>query len=464
MKRLLVLLTSLMFLSNLNAQQTTDTSSLKSLAKKLDEFITSSSGDFKFNGSVLISQKGEIILQKGYGSENIAAHLLNDSNTVFQIGSMTKQFTAAVILKLQEEGKLSVQDKLSKYLPDYHYGNKISLEDLLTHTSGIYNYTNDIDAEDSAIVCNPINKKVILDAFYNKSLDFKPGSKFSYDNSDYYLLGLIIEKITSEPYEQVVREIIFEPAKMTHSGFNFRNINDSSKAIGYEKISDTPIIAQRWDSTVTYAAGGIYSTTGDLYRWAKAIRNKQILSESSWKQMFIPHLANYGYGWWINNYYDKKYFMHSGVLPGFTSYFIYYPDEDVNVIILQNSGTGRSVDYANMMIMGTGVSAILFNKPYTTNKDAVEITLPDSVLKQYVGTYALDKKHLSIVTLEDDHLQIVTPAGAIPKKSTLFAETENHFFLKGINLKLEFVKDSNGNVTQLVYHMNGIDEINKKIK
>ena len=339
------------------------------------------------------------------------------------------------------------------------------MENLLTHTSGIYNYTNDISAAASAIVCNPVNKKMILDAFYDKPLDFKPGTKFGYDNSDYYLLGLVIEKITSKGFEQAIREMIFEPAKMIHSGFNFRNINDSNNAIGYEKINgDKAVIAQRWDSTITYAAGGIYSTTSDLYKWAKAIRNKQILSGNSWTQMFTAQLGNYGYGWWINKYYDKKYFMHSGVLPGFSSYFIYYPDEDVNVIILQNTGTGRSVDYTNMMIVATGLSAILFNKPYTTNKEAIEIVLPDSVLKQYSGTYALDKRHVSIVTFENGHLQIVTPAGSIPKKTPLFAESENRFFLKGINMKLEFVKEPDGNISQLVYHVNGIDEINKKIK
>jgi CubicO group peptidase (beta-lactamase class C family) len=454
----------LTFFINGNSQTTTDTSFLKNLSKKLDEFINSSSGDFKFNGSVLISKKGEIILQKGYGFQNIEAQLLNNSNTVFQIGSMTKQFTAAVILKLEEAGKLSVQDKLSKYFPGYRYGNKISLENLLTHTSGIYNYTNSIDARDSAIVCNPVDKKLILDAFYDKPLEFKPGTKFSYDNSDYYLLGLIIEKITSKPYEQVVREMIFDPAGMTHSGFNFRNINDSYKAVGYINTDENkPAIAQRWDSTVTYAAGGIYSTTGDLYKWAEAIKNKQILSEKSWKQMFTPHLGNYGYGWWVKNYFDKKYFMHSGVLPGFVSYFTYYPDDDVNIILLQNSSTGSSGDGTKLLILCQGLSAILFNKPYTINKDAVEITLPDSILEQYVGTYALDKRHLSIVTLEKDRLQIVTPNGGIPKKSTLFAESENHFFLKEINIKLEFIKDKHGNVTQLVYHVNGVDEIDKKI-
>jgi len=465
MKQVIVSLFIVLFFSNLIAQPLTDTSSLKSLAKKLNEYLVSNTGDSKFNGSVLISQKGSIILQKSYGFQNAAAHLLNDSNTVFQIGSLTKQFTATVILKLQEEGMLSVQDKLSKYFPDYRYGDRITLENLLEHTSGIYNYINDIEAGDSAVVCNPVDKKLILDAFYGKPLDFKPGKKFSYDNTDYFLLGMVIEKITGKSYEQVVRERIFDPLKMTASGFNFRNIKDYRKAIGYQKIhGDTVIMAQRWDSTVTYAAGGIYSTVGDLYKWANSIKSQQLLSESSLTQMFTAHLGNYGYGFWINHYFGKKCYMHTGGLPGFNSCFMYYPDEDVNIIILQNSGTGKSVDFANMIITSTALSAIVFNKPYKNNKEAIEIALPDTVLRQYVGTYTLDKAHVTIVTLENGLLQIVTPSGAVPEKSKLYAESESLFFLKGMNMKVEFVKDKNGLVSQLVYHVNGFDEINKKTK
>lgn len=465
MKQLFILPILFSLTNNLLAQKTSDTSFLKTLPKKLDEFIVSGSGDSKFNGSVLISQKGEIVLQKGYGFKKTLPPLLNDTNTIFQIGSISKQFTAVVILKLQEEGKLSLHDKVSKYLPDYRYGKEVSLEQLLTHTSGIYNYTDDITADDSALVCNPITKKTILDAFYNKPLAFKPGKEFSYDNSGYYLLGLIIEKITSKPYEQIVRDKVFEPLGMTHSGFNFRNINDSLKAIGYKNINETPNdLAQRWDSTVTYAAGGIFSTTSDLQKWTRAIKYKQIISESSWKQMFTPHLANYGFGWWINNFYDKRYYMHSGNLPGFQSSLTYYPDEDASIILLQNSGTGSSGDGAGLLLLQTGLASILFNKPYFISKNAVEVKLSDSILQQYVGTYELDRGHIGIVTLENGYLQIVTPTGGVPKKSPLFAENETNFFLKVINLKIEFIKDKNGKVTHLIFHANGIDEISKKVK
>lgn len=187
-----------------------------------------------------------------------------------------------VILKLQEEGKLSVNDPLDKYFPDYPDGNKTKLKNLLDPTSGIYNYTIGIGKEDSAIVCHPVKKRLIMNVFYHKPLDFAPGTKFKYDNSGYYLLGMIIEKVTGKPYEQVVRKLIFDPLHMDHSGFDILNLQDTSKATDYDKLSASQqVISHPWDSTVSYAAGGIYSTSGDLYKWAKAIADKQILTENS---------------------------------------------------------------------------------------------------------------------------------------------------------------------------------------
>ena len=171
-----------------------------SLTQKLDEYLISANKFYKFNGGALVAQKGKILLDKSYGYKNFTLRTLNDTNTIFQIGSVTKQFTATVILKLQEEGKLSVNDKLNKYFPEFKYADKITLENLLTHTSGIYNYTADIDENDSAIVCNPVNKQLVLDIMFKHDLDFKPGKEFRYSNSGYYLLGLIIEKVTGRPY------------------------------------------------------------------------------------------------------------------------------------------------------------------------------------------------------------------------------------------------------------------------
>jgi CubicO group peptidase (beta-lactamase class C family) len=147
--------------------------------------------------------KGKIILNNGYGFSNIMTKRANTSDTRFPILSVGKTFTATVILKLQEEGNLSINDKLSKYLPDYPQGDKIKIEYLLTHTSGIHNYTDDVGIEDSAIINHPVSKQRVLDQFWNKPLEFKPGTRYSYNNSGYFLLGLVIEKITGKPYETV---------------------------------------------------------------------------------------------------------------------------------------------------------------------------------------------------------------------------------------------------------------------
>ena len=247
-----------------------------SIKQKLDEYLVTANKVNKFNGNALIVQKGKVLLQKSYGYKNFAAPILNDSNTIFQIGSITKQFTATAILKLQEERKLSVQDKLSKYFPEFKYADEITIENLLTHTSGIYNYTNDIDSEDSALVCNPVNKDLAIEVMQKHKPDFKPGATFRYSNSGYYLLGLIIEKVTSKSYEQNIRDLIFTPLQMEHSLFDFSHSTDTNIAKGYQSISTKRQIeatAWRWDSTITYAAGGIWSTTSDMYKWAQAIAN-----------------------------------------------------------------------------------------------------------------------------------------------------------------------------------------------
>ncbi|MEP6682162.1 MAG: serine hydrolase domain-containing protein [Parafilimonas sp.] len=433
-----------------------------SMSQKLNEYLTSANKFDKFNGNALIVQHGKILLQKSYGYKNFAAQVLNDSNTIFQIGSITKQFTATVILKLQEEGKLSVNDKLSKYFPDFKHADEITIEDLLTHTSGIYNYTADIDEEDSDITCNPIANQLVLDLMFKHDLDFKPGTQFSYDNSGYYLLGLIIEKVSGKSYEQNVRDIIFTPLQMTHSLFDFKHSEDTNIATGYQTINDTiqkEASAWRWDSTVSYAAGAIWSTSNDIYKWAQAVANKKILSAESWKAALTPHLEHYGYGFFIDTLYGKKAIAHGGGIPGFISYLCYFPDEDVTIILLNNYGWFTD-DPAGI---NADLSAIIFHKPYELMSDHAGIKLSDEVLKKYTGQYDFDKKHHAYVTLENGSLQIEAPQGGLPK-SPLSANNETNFYLKIINARIEFVKDAAGNITGLIAHYNGKDEVCKKIK
>jgi CubicO group peptidase (beta-lactamase class C family) len=433
-----------------------------SIRYKLNEYLSAATKLNRFNGNALIAQHGKILFQKSYGYKDFASHILNDSNTIFQIGSVTKQFTAAVILKLQEEGKLSVQDKLSKYFPQFKYADDITIENLLTHTSGIHNYTDDIDENDSAIVCHPADKQLALDIMFNHKLEFKPGRQFRYDNSGYYLLGMITEKVTGKSYEQNVRDIIFTPLQMDHSLFDFKHSVDTNIATGYQTLNDSiqkVASAWRWDSTVTYAAGGIWSTTGDMYKWAQAIANKEILSAGSWKAMCTPHLDKYGYGVYIDSSFDKQTISHGGGIPGFIAYLCYYPGEDVTIILLNNKGWfSETLNGVN-----TDLSAIVLHKLYEIPHVYADIKLPSDILNKYVGQYDFDKKHHVYITLENDHLQMEAPQGGLPK-SPLFAADENNFYLKIINARIEFVKDASGNVTQLISHYMGKNEVCKKVQ
>ncbi|HEX5152325.1 MAG TPA: serine hydrolase [Parafilimonas sp.] len=432
-----------------------------SIKQKLDEYLTAANKLNKFNGNVLIAQKGKSLLQKSYGYKNLNALVLNDSNTIFQIGSVTKQFTATVVLKLQEEGKLSVHDKLDTYFPQFTHANEITLENLLTHTSGIYDYVIDIDEEDSAITCNPVDKQLILDLIFQHDLNFKPGTQFQYCNSGYYLLGLIIEKVTGKSYEQNVRDIIFTPLQMTHSLFDFKHSPDTNIATGYQTLNDSvqkEASAWRWDSTVSYAAGAIWSTTEDMYKWTQAVARKKILSADSWKAVFTPHLDHYGYGWYIDSLFDKKAISHGGGIPGFIAYLCYYPEEDVAIILLNNYGWfGEALNSIN-----ADLSAIIFHKPYKLLKNRENKTFAEAILKKYVGKYQFDKKHHAYISLENGQLQMEAPEGGLPK-SPLFAQDETNFYLKVIDARIEFVKDASGNITELIAYYNGKAEVCKKV-
>jgi CubicO group peptidase (beta-lactamase class C family) len=428
----------------------------ESISQKLDEYISSANAVNKFNGTALIAEKGEILLEKGYGSKNVLTHSIHDTNSVFQIGSITKSFTAVVILRLQEEGKLSVYDRLNKFFPDFPNADKITILNLLTHTSGIHDYTDIISEEDSAIVCYPVTRERVLDAFKDKGQIFKPGKKFEYNNSGYFLLGMIIEKVTGGQYEAVVRKMIFDPLGMTNSGFDYKNLKDSNKAQGYIVLNkDSMRTNQTVDSTVYFSAGAMYSTVGDLYRWSKAIANHQLLSDSSWQEAFIPYKDKYGLGFFIDSLFGKRFVRHSGGLLGFTSEFLFYPKEDVTIILLNNVG-----DYGNSLFpAATGVSSIVFGLPYRNWKQPAGIKINPEILRRYVGLYALNTEHKLKVSLENGKLFILdtNPKDMLPKVQ-LYAETENTFYMKEAQLRFEFILDADNNSLKIVtYNSSGKD-------
>jgi CubicO group peptidase (beta-lactamase class C family) len=424
------------------------------ISEKIDTLLTAYQKISDFNGSVLVARKGTIIFEKGYGYKNKKTLLPNDPNTIFQIGSITKQFTSAIILQLKEKQKLSLQDKISKYIPDFPQGDQITIEQLLTHTAGVYNYTNNPDFMKNEST-KPIARDSLLALFRNKSLDFKPGEKFSYSNSGYILLGYIIEKVTGRSYFQVVRDNIFRPVHMDHSGFDFTHLASSDKATGYDPPA--PLVpAEIVDSSVSFSAGAVYTTVGDLYKWDRALYSGSILSQPSEEAAFTPHLARYGYGWMIDSLYGKRVVEHGGGITGFVSFILRVPEDETCIIVLDNAPS-----QAQPGKMANDLYALLNGKEYTTPRSHVAIHLDSAILKQYTGDYQLRPNFVITITYENGSLMSrATGQG----KAELFPEKENFFFLKVVDAQLEFIKGANNEVESLVLHQNGRLVPGKKIK
>ncbi|MES2279054.1 MAG: serine hydrolase [Bacteroidota bacterium] len=404
--------------------------------KKIDSLIQKAIGLNRFNGSVLVCKKGKIIYEKAFGYQDAAKGIRNTTNTVYQIGSTTKEFTAGVILKLAEQHQLSLDDKLSKYFPSFKRGNEITIKHLLTHTSGIYEILRDTNAVKEST--RPRSKERMLSFFINRPLDFDPGTQYAYCNSGYILLGLIIEKVTHQHYEQAVRNLILKPLGMTHSGFDFTGLKSPNKAIGYTKYTQTVKEASvPWDSTATYSAGSLYSTVGDLYRWHKGVLNYKIYHQASLERATTPFLEGYGLGCWIDTIYGKRVVSHGGNILGFTGYYGRIQEEDVCIIILNN------IFNHQIETIGQSILAILYDKPYSYFD---ELKLTPTALDKYVGNYDVNPNYQVKITRAGDHLFIQRNS---QPKIEICAYKENTFFQKDDDIRVSF-KQENGQVVKII--------------
>ena len=428
-----------LFLVNVVAANSQD------LSKKMDTLLNAYASQFKFSGVAFVVKEGKVLIEKGYGYKNFAKKIPNHPNGIFQIGSITKQFTSIVILRLQEQGKLNVQDKLSKYISDFPGSDRITVEHLLTHTSGIYNYTND-----NRFMNNESLKHVELDRMIammkEKPLEFTPGSKFSYSNSNYILLGYIIQKVSGKPYEQMVRELIFTPLQMNQSGFDFKNLKDTNKVVGYLVIENTlQLLAPIVDSSASFAAGAIYSSAGDLYKWHKALYTDKVISKASIEKAFTPKLNKYGYGWTIDSIKGKRIIRHNGGIFGFTSDMVRIPADDVCIILLCNEA-------ADLSSISRGLANVMYGLPYEVPQEKKSVQLPVDVLNSYVGEYWVSEDYKVNITLENGQLKAQVTG---QPKVDLYAQKTDLFFVKIVDAQVEFKKDSTGKMQKLVFYQGG---------
>lgn len=306
---------------------------------QLQSYLDNLSKTSQFMGTVLIAEGGEILLNNGYGSADIETKRSNTPQTQLRIGSLTKQFTAAAILRLQDLGRVNVDDPVSNYLPDYPGGEQITIHQLLTHTAGVPNYTRRPDLAQA--VQTPITTEDLLAQFAGQSLDFPPGQQFAYSDSGYVILTTIIEKVSGQTYKDFMQTQFFEVLDMSQSGYDFLGDDLEEPAVGYQLTPGGPQQAVDTESSWASGAGALYSTTQDLYRWDRALSSAQLLEEVSLDSMFTPWVKmgqgfSYGYGWEIGQLAGRPSQSHAGNIFGFGSFMARYPEDDATIIVLGN--------------------------------------------------------------------------------------------------------------------------------
>ena len=422
----------------------------QSLDKKFDAYCKAANEINRFTGSVLVARGGKILFQRGYGWASAQFDVPNTPDTKFLIGSVTKNFTATAILQLEEQGKLSVNDPIGKYIPEMpeDIGQKVTIHHLLTHTSGVHSYT-DIEAVMSRRSM-PFTQEEILGSFKDLPLDFEPGTKWSYSNSGYFLLGLIVERVSGESYEDYLRKHLFDPAGMANTGYKHTETIVPKMARGYSISPDGEFInAHCIDMSLPFSAGALYSTVGDLYAWDRALYTDKILSEKSKQKLFTPVLNDYAYGWGINEAVGHPVYQHTGGIDGFSSILQRFYKDDACVVVLTNTDEGVAARVA------AALDAILFDKPYDVPVRKTAITSDASQWPEYAGVYKIDSGEYRIVTIEDGHLYSQrTGSGRIE----IFPEAKDKFFFQHDNsVTLTFVRDGNGNVVKHIIHQQGED-------
>jgi CubicO group peptidase (beta-lactamase class C family) len=414
--------------------------------------------------AILVARDGKEIYSHGFGIADLANDTPITTKTKFRIGSITKQFTAAAILKLQEEGKLKVTDKLSKFFPDFPRGDEVTIRQLLNHTSGIKSFTSKLDFMEK--VTAPATNDQMIDSFKNDKYDFDPGTNMSYNNSGYFLLGAIIEKVSGKSYNDYLRDTFFKPLGMNDTGVHTSTAVLKHEATGYDYAGGKTTKALNWDMSRAGAAGALYSTVEDLMRWNEGIFNGKVLSDDSLKAAFTPlkldsgetPMMPYGYGWVIDEYRGLKTISHGGGLQGWSSFLIRYPDENVTVTVLHNA-LPPVPDLSPSDVAQLAADLFLGEKMKPRPKFEVDESVDPATFAAYVGRYDYMGAIMDIA-LEDKQL---TAQLTGQPRHPIFAMGKDKFFWKVVDAQIEFVKDNEGNVTGARHKQGGINLNVKKI-
>lgn len=438
MKKSLLFIAFSLFANLTFAQQRDD----KQLTAEFDKML---SGQFKTNEpgvTVLVARKGQIIYKKAFGMANLEYNIPMQVDNIFRIGSITKQFTAVAILQLMEQGKLNLQDEITKFIRDYPvHGHKITIEHLLTHTSGIQSYTDMKDFEEKMTL--DLKPSEVIAYFKNQPMKFAPGTQFQYNNSGYFLLGYIIEKVSGKPYQQYVEDNFFKPLGMSNSLYGSDSKIVKNRAGAYDKDSTGVINAPFMSMTQPYAAGSIQSTVEDLFKWHQAVHSYKMVKKESLDKAFTKYKltvgreTDYGYGWFLLNIQGSPTIEHGGGINGFLTQSIYLPKEDVFVAVFSNCNCNPPGT------IGAKIAAHTIGKPYEEYK---EIPLENTVLQGYTGVYENERGEQRFITVAENQLYSQLDGAT---KSKIKAYQKDNFFFENFMATIEFSRNKKGEVEKL---------------
>jgi len=413
---------------------------------KIDEYLQAAAEVLPFNGSVLVKHEGKILAARGIGKANLEHEVANTPQTKFRIGSISKSFTALLVLQQVDEGRLRLENSIDNYLTDSPEAWKpITVHHLLCHTGGIYNYTDSLEwLTRQATLSKP---EKLLPIFRDKPLRFAPGDKFEYSNSGYVLLGMILQKVTGKSYETLVHERITEPLGMLDTGYDRPDAILAHRAAGYRATYGTTKNARYLDMASADAAGALYSTVEDLSKYDDALSNGKLLSTEGYAKLFSPVKDDYAYGWVIEVHSGKRQIWHNGGINGFASSIVRRPDSQSCVVVLSNFEDGPA-DHMSRDLM-----ALIQNEEFRVPRRHVAVAVDPVGYDALSGSYQLEPTVILTVTRDGDRLLAQLPG---EPKFEIFPESECSFFCKASYAELSFFKNDAGQVTHLVLHKNGL--------
>jgi len=416
---------------------------------KIDEWLKAIYPADEPGATVLVAQGQEVLLRDAYGMANLELGVPLQPDMVLRLGSITKQFTAASVMMLAEEGKLNVSDPITKHLPDYpSHGHNITIEHLLNHTSGIFSYTG-IPGYMNQEIRRDLTTDELVDVFKNLPMDFAPGDRWRYNNSGYVLLGAIIEAVSGQSYPAFVEERIFKPLGMPNSHYGGDKLIPR-RASGYAGRSGNYANAPFLSMTQPQAAGSLLANVDDLLRWNSALVLGDVISRASYQQMTQKARLNdgetvdYGYGFGLRKIRGKSSVEHGGGIHGFSTSALWIPEERIYVSVLTNI-PGRQPSPG---VVAKKLAAYAMGNPYPEFEAQ---TLPAATLQRYQGVYEVDERKL-ILSVENGRLYL-QPGGG-PRREISVANQTKLFFPNSLN-HFEIMLDSSGEVAGLKLFQDG---------